>query len=295
MARSSERSVRPTFEDLCKRARDNTDFEAIEQGIINHPEWLTQVPNGRKWGIIHQIVYHGNVDQLNRLLVLQRQNPNFLLLLRAGDNQTVFDIAREQRRKNETMFQRIERLAMMDDLLNNAKNKNWKACQLTLNKMPDIVNEKPPYRRFYFVHQIAYVGDQNAFDDFYQKYPLNLNLLTNDDKSIVDIANGAGHRDFAEYVNGLKEKHQPRESADRFSRESRFEERAHARDFIKGSTSSGLATSPVQNDNTPTIIPPVESNLMNTLTCPLSGKILKVPGMNDKISRLEDCKQPIFF
>jgi hypothetical protein len=254
MAERFERPVTTTIDDLYTLARKNVDFETIEQGIINHPEWLTQIPNGRKWGIIHQIVYHGDVDQLNRLLVLQTQNPKFRLLSKTGDNKTVLDIAQEEMRKHEAMHQRIERLATMDDLLNNAKAQNWKVCQDILEKTPEIVNEKPSYRRFYFIHQIAYAGDRKVFDNFNQRYQLDLNLLTSNDRSVVDLANDQRHHDFAHYINSLKEKKQPKETPEQFSRESRKVERAHAADFITTSKSNERDITPVQNNDTPTAI-----------------------------------------
>ncbi|CAM4850068.1 unnamed protein product, partial [Rotaria magnacalcarata] len=128
MASRTTQPVRMTIDDLQKSARSNKDFEAIEQGIIDHPEWLIQIPNGRKWAIIHQLVYHGNVDQLNRLLVLQTQNPQFLLLSKTADKKTVLDIARDEMKRNEAMYQRIERLVTMDELLANAKIGNWELC-----------------------------------------------------------------------------------------------------------------------------------------------------------------------
>ena len=138
--------------------------------------------------------------------------------------------------------------------------------------------KKPPYRRFYFIHQIAYAGDQKIFDDFNRKYQLDLNLLTNDDKSIVDVANDARHGDFAKYVNGLIEKNQPEKSSDQFSRESRLLKRAHVRDYITASTPIALT----------------ESNLTHFLTCPLSGTLLKVLGRNDRISCIKACKTTDF-
>ena len=142
MARPSELPVTMTADDLYERAHKNTDFETIEKGLIDHPEWLTQIPSPSRWGILHQVVFHGDVDQLNRLLVLQTQNPNFLLLSKTRDNKTVLDIAEEAMRKNESMYRRIERLAMMDELINSAKAGNWEACRLTLQRMPGIINEK---------------------------------------------------------------------------------------------------------------------------------------------------------
>ncbi|CAF1433087.1 unnamed protein product [Didymodactylos carnosus] len=286
MAGRSQRPVTPTIDDLNTLARENKDFDTIYQCIMKHPEWLTQIPSGRRWGIIHQIVFHGNVDQLNRLLTQQAQNPNFLLLSKTGDDKTVLDIAREEVKKNAAMYKRIERLTTMDELLSNAKAENWTACRDLLKKMPDIINEKPAYRRFYFIHQIAYVGDRRVFDEFNQQYHFDLNLLSNNDKSAVDIANDQGHHDFAKYVKSLKEKNQSRTTSDQISRANRAIERSRASDYITAATSEDPHKT--QNDDgrpLPSngggilvgLQPNEKENLINSLTCPLSGKILRVP------------------
>ncbi|CAF4622186.1 unnamed protein product, partial [Didymodactylos carnosus] len=169
--------------DAYSCAHQDDDFETVYRSILMHPEWITKIPDGRKWAILHQIVYHGNVDQLNRLLSLQTQNTSFRLLSKTSDDKTVLDIARDLMTDNPEMLQQIERLLNIDDLLNNAKKGRWNTCKDILLKMPEIINEKTPYRHFYFIHQIAYVGDKNMFDEFNQQFHFDLNVLTNDRKS----------------------------------------------------------------------------------------------------------------
>ncbi|CAF3354998.1 unnamed protein product, partial [Rotaria sp. Silwood2] len=65
----------------------------------------------------------------------------------------------------------------------------------------------------------------------------------------------------------LVEKKQPRKTSDRFSPESRTEERARARDHIVNSTTDEGDAQSVLKDK----------NLIKALTCSLSGKLLKVP------------------
>ncbi|CAF2907224.1 unnamed protein product [Rotaria sp. Silwood2] len=165
------------------------------------------------------------------------------------------------------MYKRIERLVVMDDLLNNAKGRKWEVCKYILNKTPDIINEKPPYRKFYFIHHIAYKGDRKAFDDFNQQNQFDLSLLTNDDKSIIDIANEKGNQDFVQHINSLKQQKEAKTASDRFSRQSCIEKRVHTRDHIKKSTSGKSDATIVLNDD----------NFIRSLICPLSGEMLKVP------------------
>jgi hypothetical protein len=258
-----EQSVFKTLDELCTSAYGNKDFETIEQGIIDHPTWLTEIPKTRKWAIIHQIAYHGNVDQLNRLLVLQTENPDFRLLSKTMKNETVLDIAKS--RDNQAMCQRIERLATLDELLDNAQKKKWEKCTDILKKSLVNINEKPPYSRFYFVHHIAQAGEQRVFDEFHQVYHFDLSLLTSNDKTIIDIAKAAGHRSFAEHVSRLNGSNASRTPSDRFSPLTRLKERERASDYITTSHTDETSTT-------------TESPLVRSLTCPLSGKLLQVPG-----------------
>ncbi|CAF0856039.1 unnamed protein product [Didymodactylos carnosus] len=182
-------------------ARENIDFENVYEAILICPEWLTLIPQDRRWAILHQIVYHGEVDKLDRLLSLQGNNPKFRILSPASDGQTVLDIAKDE---TKPMFERINRLKKMDDMLNYAKERNWTKCKELIQERPEIINEKPPYRYFYLIHHLAYSGDTKIFDDLRKKYHFDLNLVVGNNKTAYDIACENEQEEFANYLNQLK-------------------------------------------------------------------------------------------
>ncbi|CAF1587603.1 unnamed protein product, partial [Didymodactylos carnosus] len=186
-------------------ASDNKDFQAVYKDILAHPEWLSVIPDGKNWSILHHIVQHGDVQQLNRLLDLQRHNLQFRLLIKTKDtNLTVLDIAKQNSTKHPAMFQRIDRLTKMDELLNFAKENQWVKCKQLIRECPEILNQKPPYRKYYFLHHIGHVGEQNVFDELHKQYQFDLSLSVDNDKTVCEIASENGHENFAKYVKQLQ-------------------------------------------------------------------------------------------
>ncbi|CAF1140070.1 unnamed protein product [Didymodactylos carnosus] len=180
-------------------ARENIDFENVYQAILLRPEWLTLIPPGHRWAILHQIVYHGKVDQLDRLLALEGNNAKFRILSPTNDGQTVLDIAEAR-----PMLERINRLKKMDEMLNYAKETNWTKCKELIQERPEIINEKPPYRYFYLIHHLAYTGDTKIFDDLHKKYHFDLSLVVGNNKTAYDIASENEREDFVNYLSKLQ-------------------------------------------------------------------------------------------
>ncbi|CAF1466715.1 unnamed protein product [Didymodactylos carnosus] len=191
--------------DVYQCVSDNKDFDTVYDDISAHPEWLTTFANGKNWSVLHHIVDHGNVQQLERLLELQSNNIQFRLLTKTkDDNLTVLDIAKRNSTKHPAMFQRIDRLVKMDELLNHAKERQWPQCKQLIQGCPEILNEKPPYRKYYVLHHIGHVGDRRFFDELHNQYKFDLNLSADKDKTVCEIANENGHQDFASYVKQLR-------------------------------------------------------------------------------------------
>lgn len=203
MAERSAQSGANILYELYQNAREDRKFDSIEQDVKKNLSWLTTIPPDRKWTILHQIVFHGKVEQLNRLLALQIDNAEFDLRTKTSENETVLEIAQKNQDTNETMYKHIRQLLEMDELLKNAAKSNWRTCRQVLSRTPDIVNEKPPYSKFYFVHYLVRAGDRQVFDQFYRDYTLDLTLHTHAGKSVVDVAREAGHNDFADYLQQL--------------------------------------------------------------------------------------------
>jgi hypothetical protein len=152
--------------------------------------------------MLHQIVFSGNVMHLNEVLALQASNPEFRLLCKTADDKTVREVASERAHAHPQMMRRIERLVAVDQLLNNAKDRKWELVKQCISLQPDIVNEKPPYRRFYLAHHLAYVGELNIFKDLSTVCHFKLDLLA-ENKTISQVAREHNHIAFAEYIESL--------------------------------------------------------------------------------------------
>ncbi|UJR15022.1 hypothetical protein I4U23_001998 [Adineta vaga] len=190
-----------SLQEAIENAKQFQNFQAVFMAVTLHPEWLVEIPENRKWPILYHVVYSGNTDELDRLLALQKMNKNFRLCYETPSRETVFTVAKT-RPQNTRMLERIERLIKLDEMLNYAKDCEWDRCYEIVKENPSYKNEKPPYRRFYLIHHIAYAKDSiEQFERFKQidDFPMDMTLRA-DRKKINVIAREEGHEEFAEYL-----------------------------------------------------------------------------------------------
>ncbi|CAF0907087.1 unnamed protein product [Adineta ricciae] len=190
------------FMEAYECAKNNYRWEKVVSAISTHPEWLTRIPAGRRWTMLHQIVYGGNVSHLNEILALEISNEEFRLLYKALDDKTVREVASERAHLYPQMLRRIERLVAIDQLLNNARDSKWELVKQFLHQQADIVNEKPPYRKYYLAHYLAYTGQLEIFQELREICIFRLDLFA-DHKTINRVARENNHIEFAEYVEQL--------------------------------------------------------------------------------------------
>ncbi|CAF4393659.1 unnamed protein product [Rotaria sp. Silwood2] len=193
----------PSFMQAYEYAKNNYNWHRVSLAISNNPEWLTRIPEGRRWTILHQVVFFGNVSHLNEVLTHQISNENFRLLCKTLDDKTVREVASERAHIHPQMLRCIERLVASDQVLHNARDGKWELVRQFLRQQPDIVNEKPPYRRFYLVHYLASIGHLDMFKDLSTICHFKLNVAV-DNKTINDIARENNHIEFAEYIENLQ-------------------------------------------------------------------------------------------
>lgn len=193
-------------------AKNNHSWQKVLSVISQHPDWLIRVPQGRRWTMLHQIVYCGNVAHLNEILACQISNSDFRLLHKALDDKTVLEVATERAHIHTQMLRRIERLVALDKLLNDAKDNKWELVKQFLRQKPDMVNEKPPYRKYYLAHFLALTGQLNIFKELSEICTFKLDLLS-DEKTINQLARDYNHIEFAEHVENLQA-NQPAQTAE---------------------------------------------------------------------------------
>ena len=152
--------------------------------------------------MLHQIVFCGNVQHLSEVLAYQISNENFCLLFKSRDDKTIREVASERAHVHPQMTHYVERLVALDQLLHNARENKWGLVRQFLQQKPEMVNEKPPYKKTYLVHYLAATGQLNIFQELQQFCPFKLNLLV-EEKTISEIARDNNHEEFAEYIESL--------------------------------------------------------------------------------------------
>jgi hypothetical protein len=152
--------------------------------------------------MLHQIVFCGNIPHLNQVLAYQISNEDFRLLCKALDVKTVREVAAERAHVCPQMLRCIERLVAIDQLLNNARDGKWQFVKQFLRQQADIVNEKPPYRKYYLAHFLASTGQLDMFKDLSNLSEFKLDLIA-DNKTINQVARENNHIEFAEYIENL--------------------------------------------------------------------------------------------
>ncbi len=198
----SEPDITALFMEAYDCAKNNHNWTKVSSAVSTHPDWLTRIPQGRRWTMLHQVVYCGNVTHLNEVLAYQITNEEFRLLCKALDDKTVREVAAERAHVNPQMLRRVERLVAIDQLLNNAKDGKWELVRQFLRQQPDIINEKPPYRKYYLAHYLALTGQLDMFKDLSNICEFKLDLIA-DDKTINQIARENNHIEFAEHIESL--------------------------------------------------------------------------------------------
>ncbi|CAF4197825.1 unnamed protein product, partial [Rotaria magnacalcarata] len=163
--------------EAINNSKEFVNFPGVLMAVSLHSEWLTMIPEGRAWAILHQVIFSGNVNNLNQLLALQKSNKKFRLLTNTRDNKTVLDIA-SIRHDTSEMKMHIEKLIKLDEMLNYAKGCQWKECYEIVKENPGFSNEKPPYRLYYLIHHMACADAMEEFNKFKEikncKFDLNL-------------------------------------------------------------------------------------------------------------------------
>ena len=189
-----------SLQEAIEFAKNFKNFDGVCMAVQFHPEWLTVIPENRMWAILHHIVFSGVTGHLDRILPLQLSNKEFRLLVETRDKQTALSIAKLHGDQSE-MLKRIEKLVKLDEMLNYAKECMWNKCFDIVAENPIYGNEKPPYRRFYLIHHMAFANQIEQFEKFQtiENFKFNLTLRA-DRKKVNVIAREGNGAEFAQYI-----------------------------------------------------------------------------------------------
>ncbi len=66
----------------------------------------------------------------------------------------------------------------MDKFVEYAKSNQTNECKKMLEIDGDLANQKPPYRKYYLIHHLAFASNREAFDQLRELSHFDMKLLT---------------------------------------------------------------------------------------------------------------------
>lgn len=248
-----------TLEQAICWPRSGHEFDKVYRYLFLHPEDLFTIPPNRSWSIGHQIVYHGNVNLLQRVLALYREDQIDIHTL-SKDGKTLLDVAVVQKSKFKTMYDYVEHLYLQDDLIRAAKQQDWRLINDILDKHPKLANEKPPYSTYFLLHYVIQNGTKDLLENLIDAYKFEMNVLSSNQETLIDMAKRLGKDDMCSIIESLSRERGLLSSRDEYSRRSDLRNTSMPTKFSS-------VPSPIKASSTST--PP--SSLPYPLTDPFAG------------------------
>jgi hypothetical protein len=176
-----------TLETALLWAKSGREWDKVYRFLFIHPDDFFRVPRGKAWPIAHQVVYHGKVALLKRILALFYDDQIDICSL-SRDEKTLLDVANNRRSCNEEMYNYVQQLFQQNDLMQAAKQKNWVVFREILEKNLHLVNEKPPYSTLFPLHYVVQYGDATILEDLLGRFRFDTNVLSVDSETPLDLA-----------------------------------------------------------------------------------------------------------
>jgi len=248
--------------DIVKR-NEQAHYDLIYRTLLVKSEYLTIIPNNETHSILHYLVLNGALDLFNKIIAIP--NIRFILLTRTSgkSSKDILQISEENKGKSaihKRLYEQIYRLVQMDKFVEYAKRNETDECKKMLEQDKDLANQKPPYRKYYLIHHLAYANNKNAFDQLYKLSNFDLKLLTSDKKTASEVAIEQHHDRFAHYLETL-------------SPEMRAIREQHQKEKHKQSEVQ------VKNDEKleKQIVDTGGTNMLDCFTCPLTRELFQDP------------------
>ncbi|CAF1570835.1 unnamed protein product [Didymodactylos carnosus] len=209
------------FAEIYQYAKKNVNPDLIYGSLIYNSNVLTTIPPNETLSILHHIVSHGNLDLFSSVIAIP--NLRFILLTKSAGkpSKDILEISHENIKKSQQhkmIYKRIKELNELDKFVEYAKHNQTDQCkQMLIQTDIDLANMKPPYRKYYLIHHLAYANNRREFDELRNLGTCHFNmlLLTSDNKTAAEVAFENHHKDFGNYLESLspemkkiREKHQ---------------------------------------------------------------------------------------
>ena len=183
-----------TLETATNWARSNREWDKVYRYLFVHPKDFFVILPGRRWPIAHQVVYHGDVDLLKRILVLADDQLD--IGSKSVDNKNLLDVAKEKQTAHPAMYTYVKHLFDQDQLIREAKQKQWRTVIDLLDKKKELANEKPPYSPYFLLHYVVLYGDTGVLQDLLNRFQFRTNVLNKDNESPLDMARQLNKKDM---------------------------------------------------------------------------------------------------
>ncbi|CAF1049058.1 unnamed protein product [Rotaria sordida] len=248
--------------DIVKR-NDKTQYDLIYRTLLAKSEYLTLIPDNDNYSILHYLVMYGLLDLFNKVIAIP--NIRFILLTKTATKpqKDILQIANENQTKSSThkkLYDTIDRLVTMDKFVEYGKNNQINECRKMLQQDEDLANLKPPYRKYYLIHHLAFADNKNAFDQLRSMCNFDMKLLTNDKKTASEVAFEHNHTRFATYLESL-------------SPEMRAIREQHDKEKDKRNQAKIKRDEQVEKE----ILTTGGNNMLDCFTCPLTKEIFHDP------------------
>lgn len=250
--------------DIVKR-NDQSHFDLVYRTLLINSTCLCQIPKNETHSILHYIVLHGAYDLFNKVIAIPNIRIILLTKTLSKPSKDILQIAEEKKnvsKIHKKLYEHIRHLNDMDRLVELGKMNDINECKKMLSYDADLINHKPPYRRYYLIHHLAYSNNKDAFDELNKAYKFDLTLLTSDQKTASEVAFEQNHTRFAHYLEELSPQ----------MKQSR-EQHEKAKNKPKQTTVQ-------KNDKIEQqIISSAGANVLDCFTCPLTREVFHDPVM----------------
>lgn len=203
--------------DIVKNNQTNR-FEDVYRTLLRRSDYVSVIPQKEQLAILHYLVLHSAVHLFKRIITIPNIQFNILMKTDERPQRDIVEICSKLQKTPEVkeLSTLIHRLVQIDKFLEYGRRDDYNYISGMADQDEDLINEKPPYRRYYLVHHLAYANDRDGFDKLHKKYNFNLTVLTSDRETASEIAFQQGHTDFGNYLESLSpEMRQIRESRQR--------------------------------------------------------------------------------
>lgn len=248
-------------------ARSNVEWETVYRHIFLNPQNFFRILPDRRWSIAHQTVLHGDVYRFKCFLSLF-SNDQIDIHAKTKDNLTLLDIAVSKKDDNPAMYAYIERLFRQDELLEKAKEFDWRSVIEMLESQQELANEKPPYCPSFLLHYVVEGGSPHVLEELLQIYKCVTTVRNDRSETPLQLAIRLKKHDMCSIFEKRTTSQSPvlLKNSDRPENPLKRQAFPKSPDSNRRSPSTAQPTSPSSSSGNSTLSPIGFESLVNDLT-----------------------------